>query len=60
MDQELFINSKPMGKVIGYRQNRELQRWVFLMKAGYYIGVDFSNIKHFTSCGNLEIVTYLP
>ena len=60
MDQELFINSKPMGKVIGYRQNRELQRWVFLMKAGYYIGVDFSNIKHFTSSGNLEIVTYLP
>lgn len=45
----LFINGNSMGAVIGYRQNRELQRWSFLMEAGYYIGVDFDTIKSFTS-----------
>lgn len=58
MNKELILNGKPMGKVIGYRQNRDLQRWDFLMEAGYYIGVDFSTIKSFTSCGDLEVIMY--
>lgn len=52
MHSILIIDGVELGKVIGYRQNRELQRWVFLMEAGYYIGVDFSNIKFFDSGHN--------
>jgi len=58
MHKNLIIDGADLGKVIGYRQNRELKRWVFLMEAGYYIGIDFSSIKLFTSSGDLEIVTY--
>ena len=58
MHSVLIIDGVELGKVVGYRQNRELQRWVFLMEAGYYIGVDFSNIKFFTSCGPLKIITF--
>lgn len=58
MKKNLIIDGKNLGAVTGYRQNRELKRWVFLMQAGYYIGVDWSNIKLFTSSGDLEIITY--
>ena len=47
--QHLIINGADLGPVQGYRQNRELSRWSFLMTAGYYIGVDFSSIKSFKS-----------
>ena len=56
--QRLFIDGKELGEVVGYRQNEVLNRWSFLMAAGYYISVDFNSIKSFTSCGNLEIVLY--
>ena len=56
--QHLIINDADLGPVQGYSQNRELSRWSFLMTAGYYIGVDFSRIKSFTSSGNLEIITF--
>ena len=56
--QHLIINDADLGPVQEYRQNRELSLWSFLMNAGYYIGVDFSSIKRFTSSGNLEIITF--
>ena len=56
--QHLIINDADLGPVQGYRQNRELSRWSFLMTAGYYIDVDFSRIKSFTRSGNLEILTF--
>ena len=56
--QNLIIDGKTLGAVIGYRQNRELKRWSFLMKAGYYIGVDFSSIKTFESGKHLVIELY--
>ena len=56
--QNLIIDSKNLGAVIGYRQNREMKRWSFLMQAGYYISVDFSNIKSFESGENLVMTTY--
>ena len=56
--QHLIINGADLGPVQGYRQNRELSRWSFLMTAGYYIGVDFASIKSFKSSGNLEIITF--
>lgn len=57
--RQLIIDGKPVGEVTGYRQNREIKRWVFLMRAGYYISIDWSNIKSFSSGGeNLEIITY--
>ena len=58
MRKSLIIDGADVGKVIGYRQNREAKRWVFLMEAGYYISVDFMNIKRFDSCGALEIITF--
>lgn len=54
----LIINDKDLGEVIGYRQNRELSRWSFLIDAGYYIGVDFESIKLFESSSNLIITLY--
>lgn len=54
----LIIDGKDMGQTIGWRKNEQLKRWVFLMSDGYYIGVDFSNIKRFTSSPNAEIITY--
>ena len=56
--QHLISNGEDLDPVQGYRQNRELSRWSFLMTAGYYIGVDFSSIKSFESSGNLEIITF--
>ena len=56
--EHLIINGADLGPVQGYRQNRELSRWSFLMTAGYYIGADFSSIKSFESSGNLEIITF--
>lgn len=53
----LILDGENLGRVIGYRQNRNLKRWVFLMEKGYYIGVDFSDIKFFDSCGELNIIT---
>ncbi len=54
----LIIDGKNLGPVKGYRQNRQLLRWVFLMEAGYYIGIDLSSVKSFTSCGELNITTF--
>ena len=56
--QNLIIDGHNLGPVTGYRQNRELMRWSFLMVAGYYIGIDFSNIKTFESGESLVITTY--
>ena len=56
--QNLIIDGKNLGEVIGYRQNREIQRWSFLMKAGYYISVDFANIRLFESGENCIVSTY--
>ena len=58
MKKKLIIDGKNLGDVIGYRQNRELKRWVFLMQGGYYISVDWANIKLFISSLDLEIITY--
>ena len=58
MNKHLIIDNKDLGPVVGYRQNRELQRWSFLMEAGYYISIDWNNIKFFTSNGDLVIFTY--
>lgn len=57
--QHLIIDGNDLGPVIGYRQNRELERWSFLMESGYYIGVDFSSIKLFTvQDKELQIILY--
>lgn len=56
--KDLIIDGKNLGEVIGYRQNIEMQRWSFLMKAGYYISVDFSNIRMFESGENCILTTY--
>ena len=56
--KNLIIDGKNLGEVIGYRQNREMQRWSFLMKAGYYISVDFANIRMFESGENCIVNTY--
>lgn len=53
--QHLVIDGKDLGGVIGYRQNREMNRWVFLMEAGYYISVDWCSIHQFNSAADLEI-----
>ena len=56
--QNLIIDGKNLGEIIGYRQNREMKRWSFLMKSGYYIGVDFYNIRTFESGENCILNTY--
>lgn len=59
MERRLFIDGKDLGPVIGYRQNRESEMWVFLMESGYYISVEWSGIKRFDSgSSNLEIDLY--
>ena len=57
MNRHLIIDGNDCGTVIGYRQNRERNQWVFLMEAGYYISIDFMNIKSFDS-GNAELIVY--
>lgn len=57
--QHLIIDGHDLGPVTGYRQNRDLMRWSFLMAAGYYVGIDFSNIRLFNSGGeHLKIITF--
>ena len=56
--QALYINGKPMGNVIRYRQNRDARRWTFDMFGGYNISIDFDSIKLFSSGAKLEIILY--
>lgn len=55
--KDLIIDGANLGPVTGYRQNRERSQWVFLMRGGYSVAVDFGKIKRFDSAENLEIVT---
>ena len=57
--QNLFINGNFVGKVKGRRKRGgEIEAWSFLMDGGYFITVEMSNIKLFTSSGDLEIITF--
>lgn len=59
MKRNLIIDSKIIGQCESYCQLKELNAWVFTLdNEGYQILVTFDNIRHFTSCGDLEIVTY--
>ena len=59
MNRELIVDGVNVGQAVGYRQNREREQWVFLMAAGYYISIDWSNIKRFESGGeDLKVDTF--
>lgn len=55
MEKNLIIDGNNLGPALGCRQNRKRKQWVFLMKAGYFISVDWSSISRFESSGNWEI-----
>ena len=55
----LIIDGADKGEYIGYRQNRERRQWVFLMKDGYFISIDWASIKLFdSSSGNAVIILF--
>lgn len=57
--QNLYINGNLIGKVRGYRKRGgAFEAWSFLMVDGFFVTVEFANIKRFTSSGDLEITTY--
>ncbi len=60
---ELYINGNYLGTVERYWQDREKKKWNFEFESKNgiqkIISVHFSNIKSFTSCGKLEIITEL-
>lgn len=57
--QKLYINGALVGSVKGYRKRGGgIDAWSFLMDGGFYVSVEISNIKVFTSSGDLEIITY--
>jgi len=56
--KHLIYNGKDLGAVKAYRQNRDRKQWTFLMDDEYIISIDWFLIKSFSSCDNLEIITY--
>jgi hypothetical protein len=52
----LIVNGVKIGMVLSYTQNN--QCWEFLMESGEVLRIEFSNIKMFTSCPNLDIITF--
>ena len=66
MIQKLIIDGCYVGTVKRYYQNRDHQSWVFVLdtydtaneKYQLQVEVKFSAIKNFSSCGNLEIITW--
>ena len=55
----MHINGALVGSVKCYRKRGGgIDAWSFLMDGGFYVSVEISNIKVFTSSGDLEIITY--
>ena len=57
--QNLYINGNFIGKVKGYRKRGgAIEAWSFLMDGGFFVSIQMSNIKTFSSCGDLQIITF--
>lgn len=59
MNCHLIIDLEDLGQCESYYRSKELGGWLFIMAdKGYHIFVSYDDIQGFTSCGNIEIVTY--
>lgn len=57
MQHKLIINDDVVGNIVSYEQYHE--SWLFTIEGkSYQFAIPFENIKNFSFCGDLNIVTY--
>lgn len=55
----LIVDCEDLGQCKSYYRLKELGGWLFEMVGKrYHIFISYDDIQYFSSCGDLEIVTY--